>query len=171
MKQKLLSRGSKIAYRISMAVIGVAIIFVLWIGYLLFQPINVLEVEVPIPATPTEVKAGDTVNLNFDYCKHRQYDSHIKIDFLGEYIIPSLSTTRSFAVGCHSENLAISIPAASPEGIYTIRLQIDYQVSLLRKEHYVFDSVEIKVINNEAHDTIQIGESQERTERERVKPE
>lgn len=171
MKQKLLSKGSKLAYRISMAVIGAAIILVLSIGYLLFQPVNVLEVVVPIPATPTEVKAGDTVNLNFDYCKHKEYDSHIKIDFLGDYIIPSLSTTRSFEVGCNSENLAINVPAGAPEGVYTIRLQIDYQVSVLRTEHYVFDSVEIKVINNEAHDTIQIGESEERTERERVKPE
>ena len=166
MKNKVVSTGTKIAAKLSMAVIGAAIIAVLFIGYLLFNPVDVLDVEVPIPATPTKVKAGDTVDLNFDYCKHKQYDSQIKIDFLGEYIIPTLSTTRSFAVGCHSENLAINIPAGAPEGIYKIRLQIDYQVNVLRIEHYVFDSVDIQVINNEDSDTIQIGESEARTERE-----
>lgn len=167
MKTKIVTTGSKIIQKISMVVIGVAIAAVLYIGYLLFDPVHVLEVEVPIPATPTQVESGDTVNLNFDYCKYEDYQSYIKIDFIGEYIIPSLSTTRNFKVGCHSENLAISIPAGSPDGVYTIRLQIDYFVNPLRREHYTFDSVEIKVVNKYDNETIEIGESKERTKREK----
>lgn len=167
MKTKLVSTTSKIAQWLSYGIIGIAIIFVLWIGFLIFKPVDILDVEVPIPATPTEVQAGDTVNLNFDYCKHKAYQSYIKVDFIGEYVIPTLSTTRSFALGCHSENLAISIPAGSPDGVYKIRLEIDYQVNILRQERYVFDSVDIKVVNQAEHDTIEIGESEERTERER----
>lgn len=150
-----------------MTVIGIAIIAVLWIGYLLFSPIDILDVEVPLPVSPTEVHAGDIVNVNFDYCKYEDYDSHIKVDFIGDYVIPSLSTTRSFDLGCHSENLAISIPAGAPEGIYQIRLEIDYYVNVLRREVYVFDSVDIKVINGENKDTVQVGKSEERTEREK----
>lgn len=165
MRKNIISTSTKVVQAVSFASIGVAILAVLWIGYLLFNPVDVLEVEVPIPATPTRVEAGDTVNLNFDYCKHRAYDSHIKVDFIGDYVIPTLSTTRTFALGCHSENLAISIPAGSPDGIYKIRLQIDYQVNPLRTEHYVFDSVDIRVINQGDHDTIEIGESEARTKR------
>ena len=167
MKTKVITTGQKVAQYISMAVIGVAIMAVLWIGYLLFDPVKILDVEVPLPVSPTEVKAGDIVNVNFDYCKYEDYDSHIKVDFIGDYVIPTLSTTRSFELGCHTENLAISIPAGSPEGVYNIRLEIDYYVNVLRRETYVFDSVDVKVINGENKDIVQIGESEARTEGEK----
>lgn len=154
MKQKIVSTASKVAYKASMVVIGIAIAFVLWIGYSVFVPTQVLEVEVPIPATPTEVKAGDVVNLSFNYCKTKDLDSYIKIDFLGNYVIPSLSTTRSFPVGCHNEILAISIPAGTPNGVYSVRLEIDYRVNALRTEHYIFDSVDIKVVNDTGYEII-----------------
>lgn len=166
MKTKILSTGTKLAYKVAYAIIGIAIIFVLWIGYLIFNPVNILEVEVPIPATPTEVQAGDIINLNFDYCKHEPYNSYIKVDFIGDYVIPTLSTTRSFQLGCHSESLAVSIPAGSPDGIYKIRLEIDYQVNVLRQERYIFDSVDIRVINDRDQEVIEVGESEERIERE-----
>ena len=97
--------------------------------------------------------------MNFDYCKKKDLESHIRIDFIGDYIIPTLSTTRRFPVGCHAENLAISIPSGTPSGIYTIRLAIQYQANLLREEDYVFDSVEIKVINGNPKPTVEVGDS------------
>lgn len=160
MRTKVISTSAKIAQTISLAVVAVAIFFVLWIGYLMFNPVDVLDVKVPIPASPTEVQAGGTVNLNFDYCKYRDIESDIKVDFIGPYIIPTLSATRHFPMGCHAENLALSIPSGTPEGVYTIRLEINYNVNRLRREHYVFNSVEIKVINPDEKPTVQVGDSE-----------
>lgn len=166
MKTNVITTGQKVAQKIAFSIVGLAIIAVLWIGYLLFSPVEILDVEVPLPVSPTEVQAGDIVNVNFDYCKYEDYDSHIKVDFIGDFVIPTLSTTRSFPLGCHSENLSISVPAGAPEGVYNIRLEIDYYVNVLRRETYVFDSVDIKVVNGDDKETIQVGKSEERTKRE-----
>lgn len=159
MRTTAISIGTKIVQKIALAVVGIAIIIVLWIGYLMFNPIDVLDVKVPLPAYPAEVQAGGTINLNFDYCKYRDIESHIKVDFLGPYVIPTLSSTRHFPMGCHAENLALSIPAGTPAGTYTIRIEINYYVNALRREHYVFNSVEIKVINPDEKPTVQVGDS------------
>lgn len=160
MRTKVISGTTKLVQRMALAIIGVAIFFVLWIGYLLFSPVEILEVEVPIPASPTEVQAGGAVILNFDYCKYRDLESHIKVDFLGDYVIPTLSTTRRFQVGCHSEKLIISIPAGTPNGEYRLRLEVGYQVNLLRREEYAFESVKIEVNNKDPKPTVQIGDSE-----------
>lgn len=161
MKTKVISTSTKIIQKIALAVVAVAIFFVLWIGYLMFTPVEVLDVKVPIPASPAEVQAGGTVNLNFDYCKYKDIESNISVDFIGPYIIPTLSAIRHFPVGCHAENLALSVPAGTPEGVYKIRLEINYYVNVLRREHYVFNSVEIKVINPDERPTVQVGDSED----------
>lgn len=159
MKTKVISGTTKFVQKMALAIVGVAIFFVLWIGYLLFSPVDILEVEVPIPASPTEVEAGGTVSLNFDYCKYRDFESRIKVDFIGDYVIPTLSTTRHFEVGCHSEKLVISIPSGTPNGEYRLRLQVEYQVNLLRREEYAFESVKIAVNNPEEGEQVDIGDT------------
>lgn len=158
MKTKVVSTSTIIIQRLAMGVVGLAIILVIWIGYLLFQPVEVLHIEEPIPASPTEVQAGGVVNLNFDYCKYKDFGSYIKVDFLGEYVIPTLSTTRKLDVGCHSDTLSISIPAGTPNGNYKLRLEVDYQVNVLRRESYAFESVEIIVSNPDPAPEVEAGE-------------
>lgn len=157
MRTQVVTHGQKIATRVAYFIVFLGVTTTLYIGFLLFAPVKVLEVEVPIPASPTEVQSGGTVNLNFKYCKYKQFESNIKVDFIGEYVIPSLATTRNFPIGCHTEKLAISIPTATPDGKYTLRLSIDYRTNALHTEHYSFESVEIIVSNPQDKPEVEAG--------------
>lgn len=147
MRTKVVTTGQKLVTYIAYFVVFLGIATVLYIAWLLLAPVKVLEVEEPIPASPTQVEAGGTVNLNFKYCKYREVESNIKVDFIGNYVIPTLATTRNFELGCHDETLAISIPTSTPDGKYRLRLSIDYQTNPLHTESYSFESVDIEVDN------------------------
>ena len=142
---KEITRTTKIAQGLSMFIVGIAILLVIYISYLLLYPVNFLTVKQPLPVTPTTVNAGDVVTLKFEYCKTKEFDSHISIDFIGPYVVPTLSTTRDFPNGCHTELLPISVPSPAPTGEYIIHMEVTYQVNPISKRSYKFDSVKIQV--------------------------
>jgi hypothetical protein len=150
---KTITRRKTITY-IAFSVIATAIFLLLYISYLLLAPAKILDVKEPLPVSPTRVEAGAVVNLKLNYCKYKNADSHITIDFIGDAVIPSLSTTRQFPVGCHNRVLPISVPASTPDGQYKIHLTIVYQVNPLHEETYSFDSIVLEVYNNENKATV-----------------
>jgi hypothetical protein len=141
---------SKIFLYTAYLIIAAAIGMVLFISYLLFSSPPVLDVKaLPLPARPLQVHAGDLVYLQLDYCKHRDAPSKISIDFDGDYVVPSLSTVRNFASGCHVTELPFTMPLSSKPGTYKVLLTIEYRINALNHRSYEFYSQPIEVLQPE----------------------
>jgi hypothetical protein len=141
-------RVSRVAAFIGYAAIGFAIMLVVLISYLTLTPTPVLRVlNQPLPITPSTVKPGDIIRAKFNYCKQRDLTSHIQIDLIGDYILPSLSSQRHFPIGCHEKDLAITVPLSAPAGKYNLHFSIEYQVNSLHQETYEFSSQNFTVKN------------------------
>lgn len=166
MRGKVVTRTQTAVTWVAYCVIAIAIAVVLYIAYLLLAPVDVLTVKEPLPVSPTNVQAGGTVDLKFDYCKRKPFESNIRVDFIGDYVVPPLSTFRNFPTGCHQEHLLISIPTSTPDGQYTLRLEIDYDVNPLKQRKYRFESVQVVVDNQNDKPQVKAGSNNDVKEHE-----
>lgn len=141
-----------IVQTIAYIVVSVAIGMLMYVCYLLLVPTKVIETYSPMKVSPAQITAGDAITVSFKYCKYRNLDSKIVIDYIGNAVIPSLSTQRHFPTGCHEKGLIITVPTSAPSGEYTLHGTITYKVNSLREVDYEFETVPIYVTERRRED-------------------
>jgi hypothetical protein len=145
--ERRVSNWGRAAQVVSFAVIGLATLILIYIGYLLLSPQKVLEVKTqPLPVSPATVRPGEAVNMEIDYCKFQDLDSRIQIDFVGEYVLNTQQTTRDFPTGCHKQRLNVIIPPQAKAGTYNLLFTVRYRVNSLHGEEYVFESQKFNIV-------------------------
>lgn len=141
-------RKSHIIQKVSLGILATAALMIMYITYLIFVPTDVLKINKQPLSGPTDpVMAGEIIHIEIDYCKYRDLPSNIQIEFIGDVVVPSLSTIKNFPEGCHKRDLAVSLPASLPEGVYEVQFIIDYNINQLQEKEYRFKSGPILVLS------------------------
>lgn len=140
---------NKVAFMISMTIIGIAGIFLLIAGVLAFVPVDVVKPNVqPYKVLTPIIKAGQPVVYQADVCKYKEASSIVVRSFVDEnhVVYPIPQQASNVPSGCQKNNVTVaSLPSFHP-GNWYITLDIQYQVNILRTESYHFKTATFTII-------------------------
>ena len=132
--------STPVLYKFGITLIISTQLLMLYLGYLLFFPFTPLVVKNPnnLTVTPTVVKAGDPMMVEFNYCKDKYYRVKVDKQVVGKtqaYNLPTSNDTV-LPVGCHIYTVSHLVPEDIVSGTYYIAIDVDYEVNPLRVIHY-----------------------------------
>ncbi len=132
--------------RAALGILLVAALIIIYIGYLLFWPQQVLEVRRnPARLITPSVKPGETAIFELDYCKNSDLPSKWELELVGTPLSPSLGGVTHFPTGCHIIKVPVIMPLSVPRGRYAINAEIRYRVNQIRQEtdNFTIEPIEI----------------------------
>lgn len=135
----------QIIHTISLIIILLASTVVMYIGYLLFYPVHIIDLRQPLMTDKSEYAPGDTVKVTLDYCKYRRAEADVTVSFLGEVVSPLYVSPNELRVGCFVDIFPVQIPVASSSGMRKIEVTFNYRVNKIRKETYKYTTKEFMV--------------------------
>lgn len=114
------------------------ILFLAWINYSLFWPIQTLEIQnysdsKPIPVLTQKVEPGDPLEYELDYCKYTNRPSRVHRSFMDGQIILLQDSDGKLPTGCHKTLVKTAIvPETINPGEYYLDVSVDYAINPLR---------------------------------------
>lgn len=113
--------------------------FVLYISYLLFFPVNVLEIKnEPLTIKNKVVERGEKLTFISDYCKYIDVPSRTDISFVNHDISPALLSFTNAPKGCHVREFHVGVPLTVNPGKQHLLILVTYRINPIREEHYKF---------------------------------
>lgn len=127
------------------------------IGYVIFYltyPFKGLVVnESPVSVIQHEIKAGDQLEYELDYCRFSDRHAQTTRQFIDGviYTTPTLETIAD--TGCHVKKYAVLVPETLNGGTYHLRVIVDVEINKLRSVQTVFITEDFRIIGlNEIHE-------------------
>ncbi len=136
--------------KFSLAVIAT---FLVYLGWLLFQPAPKVDVSVPIEISSRSVGPNETITLLTEYCATQDFKQKLEIQLLDVQNNKSAYTIYSIdeaviTEGCHTTNLEVSTARFKnfeiETGEYQLRVRAATKVNPIRTEITRYDSVTFK---------------------------
>ena len=122
--------------KLMMTVLVGMLITVIYIGYLVIFPIDILDTG-NVRIEPKTVKPGETVYYIVDYCKKKDAIADINIYLFNEKIVALPSVRSSRSPGCRT-NVArpVVIPLGTTPGVHRLEIDIQYRFNPLHQATY-----------------------------------
>lgn len=104
-----------------------------------FAPSEVLVINnAPVPVQPPEVKDGDKIYLEIDYCKKQDVIDDTTLYLIGENNSAKIAINwpkgRTPVQCAHLPQVPIHIPAQTPSGTYHADFEVCYDINPLKKD-------------------------------------
>lgn len=133
-----------IAFGLFLVAILVAVIF-----YQIYFPPKIIEItQKPVKVKPAPVYAGKPLTILLDYCKYQDVPVKNEVFLEGKFLLPAYGFPV-LPLGCHENyELHILIPAATPDGVWHLRLRHTYRASFLQEEIVEELSEKFKILPN-----------------------
>lgn len=140
----------QLLYALAMSGIITANILALYLIYLSFYPIKIVELTAPPVVEEAVVNPGDEVHIRMEFTKLRDYRSEIIWSLVnGEvYQIESGRTIRK--PGEHVVLRTIDIPKIAHADTYHVEIDIEYTITPWRKINYKWLTNTFEVIDDKA---------------------
>jgi hypothetical protein len=124
------------------------IIYSTIVGYWLFWPYNVIDVERPIQIMNEgkTVQAGDRLIYKIKYKKHMDIQGELNRKLINNYKIDLKDTLATAPIGPDCDKVAIEIPRNAEEGTYYLWWSVSYKVNPLRVITIQADSEPFRVV-------------------------
>ena len=143
---------AKLYFWISSVIIVAATALLFFIGYQLYAPMEVIQInEEPFTVTEEVIKVGEQIYFTLDFCKLREATAIInyelvRVDNGFKYLIPSTQGS-SLGVGCYVTNSTsqFAIPEIVEPGDYRFNIRVEYKLNELRAKTYIFESTTFRV--------------------------
>lgn len=139
-------------YLLGLIPLILALILSFYYFYLVLAPIKILEIrKTPSIVQPLDIIAGDTIEIEIDYCKYKEIYADLSILFLGPVVVESLQTQTTLPTGCHANGrIPIVTPTTLPTGQWSITMRFVYQVNGVRREVIDVETEKFNVTENPA---------------------
>lgn len=125
---------NKWIYRFSVLVILSAQIAMGVTAFWLLYPYDPISISEPIPIETKEIKKGESVVYEANYCWRGDYPIKIDRRVIGEIEYPFPSVRATSTKGCYNQLLATpAMPQSIPSGEYVLKLTGLYQVNPIRE--------------------------------------
>lgn len=110
------------------------LVSIITLGVWAFYPYKVLEFGPDNgKILQKQVKSGDYLEMQQDYCKYRDIVSHVNRQFINSIIYQVPESLNKRPIGCHRRIEQIYIPKALPPGNYYISTTISFEINPIRK--------------------------------------
>ena len=131
---KLINKKDKSITIATFVSLGVGFIFVLLVLFWLIFPYEPLSINNhPYPVLNREVKKGDVLLFEVDYCKFTNKKATITRRFTDSllYVMPDITAVNE--MGCRRQLVSEEIPQNLPSGEYVIDFYYTYKVNPIRE--------------------------------------
>lgn len=139
---------SWVLYRIAFIGLGFCFLLSCLLIFWGVYPYNVLDVKnPPVPAHPQQVKAGNVVFLETDFCKHTSSQGRVNMFLIlstKEVTLPSFTDTSKKR--CEVVQFPFIVPKDLEKGRAHVRFVIEYHVNPIRIITEVFSSREFEIV-------------------------
>jgi hypothetical protein len=125
----------KILNLVSYLTLLMALVVVLIVTYWMTYPYKPVEFKnLPHKIDTKQIKAGEYLTMNVDYCKYSTVVPVINTAFIDGiiYYVPQEGTINTVKPGCGENKVFIYIPKALPPGNYSVHRTWKYKVNPLR---------------------------------------
>jgi len=141
---------SKIIYIFSYLTILIALGLMFLAGFWLLYPYKVVEFKnspYPIMNENKTVKKGEDLIYQVDACKYLNAVPDLTRFFIDGIIYETPKSVGAVEMGCHIQDISITVPKAIPTGVYKMKFIARYKVNPIRVIEYVNYSQSFMVIN------------------------
>jgi hypothetical protein len=131
---KLINKKDKSITIATFVSLGVSFIFVLLVLFWLIFPYKPLSINNhPYPVITKEVKKGDVLLFEVDYCKLTDKKATITRRFIDSllYVMPDITAVNE--MGCRRQLVSEEIPQNLPAGEYVMDFYYTYKVNPIRE--------------------------------------
>ena len=131
---KLINKKDKSITIATFVSLGVSFIFVLLVLFWLIFPYEPLSINNhPYPVLNKEVKKGDVLLFEVDYCKLTDKKATITRRFIDSllYVMPDITAVNE--MGCRRQLVSEEIPQNLPAGEYVMDFYYTYKVNPIRE--------------------------------------
>jgi len=131
---KLINKKDKSITIATFVSLGVSFIFVLLVLFWLIFPYEPLSINNhPYPVITKEVKKGDVLLFEVDYCKLTDKKATITRRFIDSllYVMPDITAVNE--MGCRRQLVSEEIPQNLPAGEYVMDFYYTYKVNPIRE--------------------------------------
>lgn len=119
-------------YHASLIILFLIFGLMLYAGYLLLYPFNPIDIKNPRRVINPEVKQGELLFFETEYCKYTSVPAEVSRQFVDGVIYYTEPYTSDVPIGCHTIAPSIQIPENLPPGEYSLRITTSYKVNPLR---------------------------------------
>ena len=99
----------------------------------------------PLVVNEAEVKAGNHISTNVEFCKNTDEPADLFISFVDGFIYNTPMTVSNFPEGCNKIEYYVYVPRGIPDGTYHIKAVFRYKVNPIREVDVTVYSEEFKV--------------------------
>lgn len=106
--------------------------FVILITYWLVYPYKTIEIT-GSRLLETDVKAGDAIHYELDYCKYTKKHALLTKSFVDGVVYRTVTKVSNVPCGCGTAIIAVDVPDHLPPATYYIRADILYKMNPIRE--------------------------------------
>lgn len=126
----------------------------MWFYSMLILPLRTLEFKKsPASILTKEVKRGEAVVYEVDYCKYIDNPAELTLAFVDGIMYPQPKSYTNVPRGCRTTQLETPIPYHLPSGEYYIDLTIEYKVNAIRTVTHNLQTEKFVVLNENVSPT------------------
>ncbi len=110
-----------------------------------YKPIKINKE--PMYVLTEEVKSGDVLIYQLDYCKFNDGDVSISRSFVDGIVFTTPTIKASNEMGCRIQNISILVPETLPNGRYYLKVDYTYKVNPIREVTVTSRTEEFTVVD------------------------
>lgn len=115
---------------------------------LMFYPYKTIDVfKTPLKILTPEVKRGESVVYEVDYCKYTDQQADVTISFTDGFSYPQPRVTSNTLKGCAKTQRAVIVPDNLPAQTYHLHITLEYRMNSLRTITKTYDTEKFKVLD------------------------
>jgi len=130
---------------LSFGALSLMLLAVVYAYFLIFYPIETIEVHNPMRVLTKNVIAGQDLIYQSDYCKYDNAPAKVSRTLVGPDFIPLPIVNSVTAKGCRKVVIHLPIPASTYPGVYHMDAKVEIQVNPLRIEVKDFSTEDFTV--------------------------
>lgn len=124
--------------------LGFLLLIIFWLVY----PYKVIEFKQPIKILTPQVKRGEHLSYEVDYCKYSNHQPLITRTFIDGviYQVPD-GISKLNDKGCGVNTIQMYIPKALPTGKFYVEINYHYELNPVRKLDITVKTEQFEIIN------------------------
>lgn len=150
--QKSMKRNTFFYYA-AMIVLVFATLFTMYLGYLLFYPVEVIKPNVqPYKVLTPVVYQGGILKYEINACKFVEVTALASRRLVDGVVINLPMTTNNVKKGCFKSPTQVVVPMEVPPGEWRLQLDIEYKINSFRSitYHFITQQFEVKEATDSA---------------------
>lgn len=140
-----MNNKNKILYSLSIAAIIGGLGIIVYIFYLLLWPVKVLEIRGDVKILNPNVKVGEEVVYEVDFCKYKDIPGVLSRQLVDTAVVSMPDMGITLRKGCGKIQASLPTPKFLTTGTYNINFVARYKINAIRTITVTYKSEDFKM--------------------------